>query len=236
MQIDPAELWRHARDELIRDECGMSHFAYADNFSELDLLRTTVEELVAREEAADVDRLATEAKALPGGASGEFWAENHPYWWDHIIAPQFRASFFIALMSALELHLGRLVRDAGIVVDAPISAEELKGGFYSRSRKFLSRFCAVESPGEHSWQRILSFYSVRNALVHAGGFVANKGDLQKLEAFATQVDGLVISSQHVELQAAFCAQAHRECRAFLDDVWGEVVLQCRKQDMGSPRR
>jgi hypothetical protein len=212
----------------------MSRFAYADNFSELDLLRTTVEELLAREEAADIDRLATEAQTLPDGASGDFWAENHPYWWDHIIAPQFRASFFITLMSALELHLGRLVRDAGVVVAAPISADELKGGFYPRCRKFLSRFCAIQSPPERHWQRILSLYSVRNALVHAGGFVADKGELRKLTRFATQIDGLVISSQHVELQAAFGAEAHRECRAFLDDVWGDVGLQCRKrQSVGS---
>lgn len=214
----------------------MSHFAYADNFSELGLLRATIEELIAKEEAAEVNRLAVEAETLPDGASGDFWAENHPYWWDHIIAPQFRASFFIALMSALELHLGRLVRDAGVIVDAPITADELKGGFYSRCRKFLNRFCAIQSPDEQSWQRMLSLYAVRNALVHAGGFVADKGELQQLEAFGRQIDGLVISSQHVELQASFCAQAHRACRAFLDDVWGEVVLQCRQQDLGSLRR
>jgi hypothetical protein len=226
--IDHEELARVARESLIQDECGMSFFGFADNFAELDLLRSTIEALIVREEAAEIDRLAPSATQLPENLRNEFWAENHPYWWEHIIAPQFRASFFIALMSAVELHLGHLTRDAGLVARAPIDAEDLKGAFYPRSRKFLKLFCGIDAPPESGWQRILNYYAVRNALVHRGGMVGSAAEGRQITTFSGQVDGLVIRSEHIELQEAFCIAAHRDCHAFLFDTWSELVLLCRR--------
>lgn len=228
MQLDPEELARHARRALIQDECGLSYFLFADHFSELDLLRSTIEDLIAREESAEIGRLSPHADALPEQRRSEFWAENHPYWWEHIIAPQFRASFFIAMMAAVEVHLNRFVRDAGTVAMAPIDVDELKGPLYPRARRFLQRFCAIEAPGEASWQLLSSYYLVRNALAHASGFIGEGKRARKIEALARRTDGLTIAAGHVELHAGFCTAAHSNCRRFLLDIWGELVLLCRR--------
>ena len=144
--LDLSRLQEDARQILIQDGCSLSYFVFADNFSELSLLHTTIEDLISREESEEVDRLAGFADALSVERSSEYWAENHPYWWEHIIAPQFRASFLITLMGAVELHLGRFAQDAATVVRAPIGPEDLKGGFYPRTRRFLSLFCNIDSP------------------------------------------------------------------------------------------
>jgi hypothetical protein len=214
---------------LIQDECAISYFGFADNFSELDLLRKTVEDLIAREERVEVENLARQADSLPEGITGEFWAENHPYWWEHIIAPQFRGAYFIALMSALELHVGRLTNDAGLVAGAPIEHSELKGELYPRIRKYLKLFCNIGNPPEVQWQRILNYYAVRNTLVHNGGHVTDS-KLKQTTALSKAVPGLTISNGHVELQAEFCSAAHEDCRRFLFDLWGEIVLLCRRTE------
>lgn len=130
-----------AREMLLTDECVMSHFGYADHFRELAHLHRTIEDLISREERAELEELSKHAASLPEDGRGEFWADNHPYWWDHIIVPQFRGSFFISLMSAVELHLGRLATDAALIVDAPIGHDELRGGVYQRIRGFLQLVC-----------------------------------------------------------------------------------------------
>jgi hypothetical protein len=228
MPHDQRALAEEARIALIQDQCAMSYFQFEDHFSELELLRSTIEELISREESSEIERLAPEANQLPERMRGEFWSENHPYWWEHIIAPQFRASFFIALMSAVELHLTHFVRDGGVVAKAPIAADDLKGALYPRSRKFLSRFCAIDSPGEADWQRLLGYYSVRNVLAHAGGYVGEGADARHIAALAAQVNGLTISNAHLEISAAFCVAAHSDCNAFLFEIWSQLVLLCQR--------
>jgi hypothetical protein len=153
MTISPEAFRGLTRDALLSDECAMSHFGYADNFRELEHLLSTIDDLVLREEAAELDVLSANAAHLTEQDRGEFWAENHPYWWDHIVVPQFRGAFVISLMSAAELHLGRLANDAGVIVEAPIALDELRGGFYQRARRFLASFAHVELP-EATWRRI----------------------------------------------------------------------------------
>src|SRR2546421_326323 len=144
--IDPEVLSKLARESLILDGCSLSYFSFADNFGQLELLRTTIEDLITREEKADIERLAAFSEQLPEGQRSEYWAENHPYEWEHIIAPQFRASFLATVMAAVELHLGRLTRDAGRIARAPIDVDDLKGALYPRTRRFLSRLCGIQGP------------------------------------------------------------------------------------------
>jgi hypothetical protein len=216
-----------ARQALIQDECSLSYFVFADNFSELSLLLQTIEDLISKEETEEVDRLAGFADALPVERRSEYWAENHPYWWEHVIAPQFRASFLITLMGATEFHLGMLARDGATIVRSPIGPEDMKGGFYQRTRRFLSLFCNFDSPSAAVWERIGDLYAVRNALVHAGGFIRdNEGG--RVRAFAGRVQGLRVTSDRIEMDRAFCQLALNECRGFLMEVWQELVLLCRR--------
>jgi hypothetical protein len=139
MTLDPDTLFEASREFLIQDECKFGHEVCEDHFSELTLLHRTIEDLIVSEEAKEVNALAGDADRFPEHRRSEYWADNHPWWWEHVIAPQFRASFFMTLMAALELHLGRFARDAGTIVRAPIGPEELKGGMYPRTRRFLQR-------------------------------------------------------------------------------------------------
>lgn len=224
--IDSNVLAEHARESLIQDHCGTSRYLYTANFSDLELLRSTIEELITREETGDINQVATVADSLPHEHRGEFWADNHPYGWEDIIAPQFRGAFFMALMSAVEAHLGRIAQDAAVICRAPIDADELRGGVYQRTRRFLERFCAIAAPDEASWQRIGSYYAVRNALVHAGGFIRDGATKRQIEALARQVPGLELWSNLIEVRREFCEAALTDCRAFLDALFAELHAAC----------
>jgi hypothetical protein len=227
MTIPPDRLRSMTRDILLQDECATSHFGYADNFGELEQLLRTIEELIVREESSEIDALADHVEFLPESMRGDFWAENHPYWWEHIIAPQFRSAFFIALMSAVELHLGRLANDAALIVNAPITYDELKGGFYQRVRRFLAAFVELQSPGEADWKRLVDYYSVRNSLVHAGGFV-RETDMKNLTALESRLGIKIVVNRHLELPRAFCETALRDCKDFVHAVWTELAALCRR--------
>jgi hypothetical protein len=225
--VDPSQLYEDARTALIEDECGLSFFVFEDNFSELRLLHNTIEDLIAREESTEIENVAREA-GPPEQRGGAFWAEHHPYWWDHIIAPQFRGSFFVALLSAVELHLGRFADDAGTIVRAPIGADDLKGGFYQRTQRFLRLFCLIQKPTRQGWDRLGHFYAVRNTIVHRGSHVGNDSQGRRIQRFANEAEGLVIDTGHLELTRRFCEVALGDCRNFLNEVRGEIVLLCRQ--------
>ena len=137
MTVPLQDMFEDSRTALIQDQCALSRFVSEGNFSELDLLRRTIEELIQREETEEINQLAIHADRLAPDARSEFWADNHPYAWEDIIASQFRSSFFIALMSAVELHLGRAAQVAGMISRAPIGQEDLKGGFPGFRRNSL---------------------------------------------------------------------------------------------------
>jgi hypothetical protein len=225
MTVHPEKMRTAAREMLLADECAMSHFGYADHFRELEHLHRTIEDLISREEKTELETLAKHAENLPEHVRGEFWADNHPYWWGYIIVPQFRGAFFISLMSAVELHLGRLANDAAVIVDAPIGYDELRGGVYQRIKRFLHSFARVEVPDER-WRRIADYYVVRNTLAHSGGLV-RESDLRTIERLAATVGGIRVATGHLELEREFCEAALRECHEFLRDVWAEMVQLCR---------
>lgn len=228
--LDPNTMFEHAREALIQDECALSQAVFVDNFDELSLLHQTIEDLISREESKAVDHLAESADQLPEHRRSEYWADNHPYWWEHIIQPQFRGAFLITLMAAVELHLGHFARDAGTIVRAPIGPEDLKGGFYPRTRRYLALFCKITNPPEASWQRIGNYYAVRNSLVHEGSHTGDDKQARQITAFARSVQGLNVNSGRIELERVFCETALRDCRSFLEAVWKELVDLCRQAE------
>lgn len=218
-----------ARQEFIDSEGSMAYDLCAGHFGELGLLRSTIESLIAREESLEIERIAPYAETLPADARGAFWAENHPYWWEHIIAPQFRAAYLTALLSAVELHLRRVVDSAGMVARAPIRQNDLKGDFYPRSRRFLQLFCGIAEPSEKRWERISDLQTVRNTLVHAGGFVSEDRRGKRIIALSKRVEGLRIETSQIELQSPFCEAALHDCHQFIEAVWSQVILLCKRQ-------
>ncbi len=214
---------------LIEDKCSLSYFLLSDHFSELSLLHKTIEDLIAGEESREIDHLANFASALPAEKRSEYWADNHPYWWEHIIAPQFRSSFYISLMAGVELHLGRLAQDAATIVRAPIGPDDLKGEFYPRTRRFLALFCNFEGPSERAWERINDFYAIRNCLVHAGGHLDDRRRSRRVRTLASHVEGLTVTpNDQIEMEREFCHFALQECKRFLDEVWRRLGLLCER--------
>jgi hypothetical protein len=227
MTLDAETLFEHSREMLIQDECKFGYMVCEDHFAELTLLHQTVEDLIVREEEKEVSTLAEGAHRVPEDRRSEYWADNHPWWWEHVIAPQFRASFFMTLMAGVELHLGRFARDAGMIVRAPIGPDDLKGGVYPRTRRFLLLFCQFNRPGDSAWERIGDLYAVRNALVHAGGYTDGEGR-KRVAALAARVPQFKVDGGRIELNREFCELAMEDCRSFLREMWQELVILCQR--------
>jgi hypothetical protein len=225
--IDPTTLFEISRDALIQDECQFGYMVCEDHLSELALLHRTIEGLITSEEEREVNSLAEVADQLPERRRSKYWADNHPWWWEHIIAPQFRASFLMTLMSAVELHLSRFARDGATIVRAPLSADDLKGGIYKRTRRFFRLYCQFTQPSDAMWERIGDLYDVRNALVHAGGFPDGPRG-QRITRFAAKTPELCIQSGRIELSREFNELALAECSSFLTEIWEELAKLCRR--------
>lgn len=225
-EIPTEQLFEEARRQLIQDECRLAWFGVADNFDELKLLLDTVDDLIAAEEAKEVERLSQLEAAMPK-PDPEFWAMNHPYEWEDIIAQQFRGSFFLTVMAAVEQHVGRMATYAGMIARAPVELDDLKGGFYPRVRKYLERVCGLSVPGGRLWSDIDDLYQVRNLIAHRGFYIGDDAKAQRVRSIAQKRQGLLGPSDHLALTHEFCEEAWRDAREFCVEVWQSLVARCR---------
>jgi hypothetical protein len=224
-EVDKETLAEHARTFLIGDRCSLTHHVLTNNFSELRLLQKTVEELIIREERSEIEQLDRLAKGLPEHAQGEYWAENHPYQWEHIIAEQFRASFFLTLMAAAEFHLGRLAEDAATITREVDTSRDGQAGFYKRTRRFL-RKCGTEGPGEAKWQTLGQLYEIRNMLAHRGMTIGDDVRAQRVMRSTQQMPGITVETGHLKLSKQFCDWAVDEVSGFVEEVWEDLAKVC----------
>jgi hypothetical protein len=227
-KLTPAFLASGGRRLLIEDRCIMTYFSILDNFKELSHLHTTIEDLVAREETNEVESLSRTYDNLPPALQGDFWSENHPYQWEHVIVPQFRGSYFVSLLSAVEIHLRAIARDAAQVAATSISADDLKGGLYQRVRAVLTKLCAF-SDDPSGWERIGDFYALRNVLVHEGNFLGSAGSANRVRSLVARTPSLTVHMEHIELSREFCQQATSTCLEFLESLFGQLGLLCDRQ-------
>jgi hypothetical protein len=212
----------------MEDRHSLSWFVFTDNFSDLRLLLTTIEQLITREENSEIERLSAYADALPEHARSEYWANNHPYQWDDIIAPQFRASFFLTLMAAAEYHLTHLLADAGVVARVNVAPQDLKvrGGFYARARAFLETQCGITTIPATRWSWIEDLQEVRNALAHNGTMITDDRRGRRVKAFAKCTPGLSADRQQIELSREFCESVLEKVSEFIREVWAEFWRWC----------
>jgi hypothetical protein len=221
-----SDLYEESRRFHIEDEFSLTHTVLGFAFSGLELFRVTFEDLLLREETAEVNRLAEYADTLPEGQSSEFWAENHPYQWNDIIAPQFRLAFFLSLMGTLEHHLGFIVRNAELVARVAEERDISRGSTYQVMRKRL-RASRILGPPEPVWQRILDYNELRNVVAHNGAYLTDSDRSARVRQLAARKAGITTDGNEIELSADFVKEAFEECRDFIFGLHGNVADACR---------
>ena len=226
--IDSEMLADDARRTLIQDQCSLTYFMIGDSFSGLSLLHATIEDLIIREEKADVSRLAEYAAKLPADARSEFWADNHPYQWEHIIAPGFRTSFFLTLMASVEHHLSYIARDAGTVIRAVPEEAKARGSLLRANQRFFQRQCGFDGPSAADWQHLMQLQLVRNILAHRGTFIGSDERAEQVSRFAATQTGLTVSGGELEMTREFTSASLAACRDFSLALHRELGGLCRR--------
>ena len=141
-----------------------------------------------------------------------------------------RYSFFVHIYSLLEHTLLRIADDVRQSRKLGLSPGDLKDDGITRAKTYLKKVAGIQFPDSTSeWQDILALNSLRNVIVHSGGYLAE--DHHKKD----QIEGLMkrwpeISLSNIrqfELSDAFANRAIDTCDRFLSQVF--VVCKPLKQ-------
>jgi hypothetical protein len=192
-----------------------------DDLEHLTLFRETVEEFIKVEEKRELGALSPEAL--------ERLADNHPHWWQDIIGQRFRASFLVALLSVVEVHLVRLCDAVRTIASTPVGRSDLKGqNILEQSKKFLQAFGHFRRPSARSWAYVRDLYHVRNCIIHHQGMVAQYRSAPRIRAFIEENNHIRLESDSIDIEPPFCTAAVEGVTAFFDDLKSEVVELCER--------
>lgn len=95
------------RRQLIESRCGFTISFAREGLEELKFFVTTLEGFIAREEAREVAEAEVYAHSHGLEAGADFWAENHPYWWEQIFASRLRSAYIVTTMGGKKQGLPR---------------------------------------------------------------------------------------------------------------------------------
>jgi hypothetical protein len=176
--------------------------------SDLRGYHRVVEELLAEAEAKDADKALASVDHLEEPRRSEVLAWHIPYWWAQTFVPQFRASYTVWAISALELHLGWAYRLAGGFAQTSQTSTELpKSHIVASYKKFFNQLPDSEAPDEVAWSRLADLYTIRNALAHSGGYVTFLPEVKRreLKTVIRRFHGIVLSyNVALEIDEVFC--------------------------------
>lgn len=156
----------------------------------------SIEGLVDQAEKAELSGLEARAESLPERDREEFWAWNYPVHWDQVVRATFRASTVTAFVSFMETTLTRTADDVRTITHEVLKVNDLHGGQIHRCISYLQRFGAFEI-SEAVTQRIDDVVQVRNAQVHANGYLDDSGRSRRVRGMIGRVPGLTEESSRV---------------------------------------
>ena len=207
--------WIQEGGTMLRELCEM-------NLRELSEYLTSVEAYLAEKEKIETEEIEQRFK---GDVD---WSKEYPWWYQGIIGKQLRESFIVSLMSATEYHLNDICSSLHNVLNLPITATDLHGGFYARTKLYLTKMAKLPSPPTHIWDRVECIYLLRNSLVHAGGTITESKKLKRLKSFQRSSPGLSIDSEYVTIETAFCKYAHHQIVHFFELIHEEYHKLCKE--------
>ncbi len=219
------------RRQLIESQCAFTIDSAREELKELKFFVATLEDVIAREEAREVAAVETYAQSRGIEAGGDFWAENHPYWWEQIFASRLRSAYIVSLMAAVEQHLRQVSRDAATILNTnPL--EGGRGNKVAQFRRFLTHQAHFRLPHQQTWESIGYVYDLRNAFAHNGGMLRPGKDGDRIRRLATLAPGLKVEGEiFLELQPDFIRFANRAVEELLSGLASELVSLCKRTEL-----
>lgn len=216
------------RRQLIESRCGCTISFALEGLEELKFFVATLEGFIAREEAREVAEAEVYAHSHDFEAGADFWAENHPYWWEQIFASRLRSAYIVSLMAVVEQHLREVCRDAATILNID-SPQVDRGGLIRQYRRFLQREVNFKSPDQKTWESIRYVYDLRNAFVHNGGMLREANDRARIRQLAKRAPGLKIENDvFLDLGADFVGFANNSAAELFSGLALELVSLCER--------
>ena len=104
-------------------------------------------------------------------------AENkafRQYHYEEFLGGHLRHGFFISMMGAIESILDQVCYSVGSLADTTLRLKDLNGSVVQKSKKYLDVIGGFNRPADSSWELLGYFYTLRNVLIHAGGYAKGK--------------------------------------------------------------
>lgn len=228
---DPPEYIRKAfrRTLLEGDEWELraANRAYQE-FSDLSRYARAMERLVDQAEQTEISALSPEADALGEDDRGEFWAWHYPVHWDQVVRNTFRASTIIALVSFMETTLLHVCRDVRLITQEELKASDLNGSAIDKCKKYLKRFGGFAIT-EATWREIDYIIQVRNALVHANGYIDQCKNPGKVRQVVAKGPGLNENHGCIMINKSYLEHCLECVQTLLSSLSDEMKVLCSRR-------
>lgn len=205
--------FKEIRDCLITDECSLTRQIATWQIDDLRLFGTTVEQLVAAEDA----RVSATYSDSPEDYSG--------WWLRDIVTRQLRQSFVAACLDAAVYNLNHVCRDVATILDQ--CCPDLDRDSVKRARCFLVK-AGFSNPAPRQWDEIVDLYKFRNTVVHCMAITSDEEVRKEFGRLLRHAPGITVRSGSFDLSAEFTHYFHEKVRDLFDSLHREVVAMCRR--------
>lgn len=204
----------------------MVDFLYSYICTQLNELRnylTVMDDYIIGSERDEISDLEKEFDELSDSGKEMFWQENYPVHWNEVFGYNLRSSFVLLLCNTIEPYMGMLCLDIKAIKKSKLAVDDLKGGLYERTRKYLETVGGFNSPKDGEWEIIGDIYALRNAITHNGAIIEGSNKEERIKSLMNKAPGLSIpSGGMLNIEKIFCEFALLNVESFVKGLYGST--------------
>jgi hypothetical protein len=202
------------RDFLINDECSLTQQVGAYQIEDLRTFSTTIERLVAAENA----RMSATYSGPPEDYSG--------WWFQDVVCRQLRQSLVAACLDAAVRHLNDVCQDVSTLIDK--DCPDLHRGAVQTARCYLVDAAGFSNPSPCQWDELLDLYRFRNTIVHGMAMASDDQIRTKFKQLLRRAPGIAVRSGSFDLSVEFPQYVHAKVTEFFNSLHQDLVTMCRR--------